>query len=158
MKKYKIAETNPENVMVAEKAQTYPSSKVNFEDFLDDKTRIIQLIRSGVSYSLFEKIQNYTPFTENEWADFLDLSTKSLQRYKQSDKAFRPIHSEKIIEIAEVSKAGLEVFNDMDLFKLWLDTPNYALGNIKPFELIKDSYGKEMVINELVHINYGIFV
>lgn len=158
MKKYKIAENNPENVMVAEKAQTYPSSKVNFEDFLDDKTRIIQLIRSGVSYSLFEKIQNYTPFTENEWADFLDLSTKSLQRYKQSDKAFRPIHSEKIIEIAEVSKAGLEVFNDMDLFKLWLDTPNYALGNIKPFELIKDSYGKEMVINELVHINYGIFV
>ncbi len=58
--------------------------------------------------------------------------------------------------MAEVTNVGLDVFGDMEKFKLWLDTPNFALGNLKPKELLKDSYGKEMVISELTRINYGI--
>ena len=60
--------------------------------------------------------------------------------------------------MAEVTNVGLDVFGDMDKFKLWLDTPNYSLENMKPIELLKDSYGKEMVISELTRINYGILV
>lgn len=52
----------------------------------------------------------------------------------------------------------MEVFEDMDQFKLWLDTPNFSLGSLKPIELLKDSYGKELVIGELTRINYGILV
>lgn len=63
-----------------------------------------------------------------------------------------------VIEIAEVTKIGLEVFGDMDKLKLWLDTPNFALGKSKPIELLKDSYGKELVLSELIKINYGILV
>jgi putative toxin-antitoxin system antitoxin component (TIGR02293 family) len=101
-------------------------------------------------------IQQQTPFSEQEWANLLNLSSKSLQRYKTSTATFKPIHSEKIIEIAEVNQAGLEVFGDMEKFRLWLQTPNFALGNMKPVELLQDSYGKEMVLAELVRINYGI--
>ncbi|MDO9038752.1 MAG: DUF2384 domain-containing protein [Lutibacter sp.] len=32
------------------------------------------------------------------------------------------------------------------------------MGNLKPIELLKDSYGKEMVMNELNRIDQGIFV
>jgi uncharacterized protein (DUF2384 family) len=39
---------------------------------------------------------------------------------------------------------------------MWLETPNFALGNQKPFELLKDSYGKEMVMGELTRIDHGI--
>ena len=95
----------------------------------------------------------------NDWANVLDISTKSLQRYKTSpERHFKPIHSEKIIEMAEVTKVGLDVFGNIDKLKLWLNTPSYALGNLKPIELLKDSYGKEMVISELNRINHGIFV
>ena len=69
-----------------------------------------------------------------------------------------PIHSEKIIEIAEVTKIGLDVFGNLEKLKLWLNTPNFALGNLKPIELLNDSYGKEMVIGELTRINHGILV
>jgi putative toxin-antitoxin system antitoxin component (TIGR02293 family) len=58
--------------------------------------------------------------------------------------------------MAEVTQLGLEVFGNMEKFKLWLETPSYALGNLKPLELLKDSYGKEMVTGELTRINYGI--
>lgn len=133
------------------------SSPITFEIFIENKMLIVKAIRAGIPYSLFSLIQQYTPFSESEWADFLNLSTKSLQRYKAaSEYHFKPIHSEKIIELAEFTKTGLHVFGNMEKLKLWLDTPNYALGSQKPKELLKDSYGKEMVISELIHIDHGI--
>ena len=60
--------------------------------------------------------------------------------------------------MAEVTKIGLDVFDNIEKFKLWLNTPNYSLGNLTPMELLKDSYGKEMVVTELTRINHGIFL
>ncbi|MFN8713773.1 MAG: antitoxin Xre/MbcA/ParS toxin-binding domain-containing protein [Bacteroidota bacterium] len=130
----------------------------SYEEFLTDKMLIVVVIRLGIPYSLFNLIQHYTPFTENDWASLLDLSTKSLQRYKQASKSFGPLQSEKIIEMAEVTKAGLDVFDNLESFRIWLNTPNYALGSLPPMELLKDSYGKEMVMGELIRIDNGIFV
>jgi len=132
------------------------AKNITYSDFLSNKMFMIFLIREGVPYSLFNLIQQFTPFTDDHWADFLDISTKSLQRYKQTSKSFKSIQSEKIIEMAEVTHVGLDVFGDMEKFKLWLETPNFSLGNLKPMELLKDSYGKELVISELIRINYGI--
>ena len=132
------------------------NKNITYSDFFTNKMLMIFVIRKGVPYSLFNLIQNYTPFTEEIWADFLDISTKSLQRYKQTSKSFKSIQSEKIIELAEVTNVGIDVFGDMEKFKLWLDTPNFSLGNYMPLELLKDSYGKELVMSELTRINYGI--
>lgn len=132
---------------------------IGFNEFLADKMLIIGAIRAGIPYSLFELIQRNAPLSDNDWADFLGISTKSLHRYKTADhRHFKAIHSEKIIEIAEVTKLGLDVFGDIEKLKLWLNTPNFALGKLKPIELLKDSYGKELVLSELVRINYGILV
>lgn len=131
---------------------------LTYPNLFDNKFLLVTLIRQGIPYSLFDLIQDFTPFTENDWSGFLDISTKSLHRYKQVDKNFKPIESEKIIELAEVTAVGLEVFGSMEKFRGWLNTPNYALGNLEPIELLRDSYGKEMVIGELVRINHGIFV
>jgi len=133
-------------------------NELTYSSFISDKMLIIEAIREGIPYSLFDLIQHYTPFSEQDWAGFLNISTKSLQRYKQSSKQFKPNHSEKIIEMAEVTTIGLDVFGNISKFRLWLDTPNYALGNLKPMDLIRDSYGKELVISELTRINYGILV
>ncbi len=132
---------------------------VTYHDFLSDKLLIIVAIRQGIPYSMFNLIQDYAPFTDTDWASFLGISTKSLQRYRQeASHSFKSLHTEKIIEMAEVTKIGLDVFEDMDKLKMWLNTPNYSLGKLKPIELLKDSYGKEMVIGELTRINHGILV
>lgn len=131
---------------------------ITYADFLSNKMLMILVIREGVPYSLFNLIQDFTPFSEESWANILDISTKTLDRYKQTGKRFKSIQSEKIIEMAEVTHVGLDVFGSMDKFKLWLETPNYALGSLKPIELLNDSYGKDLVISELTRINYGILV
>jgi len=132
--------------------------KLTYSEFLSNKMLIISVIKSGVPYSLFDLIKDVTPFTENDWAKFLNISTKTLHRCKKDSKRFKPLQSEKIIEMAEVTNIGRETFGEVEKFKLWLDTPNYSLGNLKPMELLGDSYGKELVIGELTRINHGILV
>lgn len=120
---------------------------------------MVDVIRKGIPNSLFMSIKDMAPFSDQEWSDFLDISLKSLQCYKkESGHVFRPIHSEKIVELAEVTSVGLEVFDISADFATWLNSPCLALGNIRPMELLRDSYGKELVLNELQRIDQGIFV
>jgi len=140
----------------------YPSKKKNIvksiKDLLDNKLLLTLVIQEGLPFELFEIIQENTPFSEIEWAKFLGISTKSIQRYKKENKDFKSIQTEKILELTEVCYLGIEIFEDINKFNLWLNTPNFALGSIKPIKLLQDSYGKELVMTELVRIDHGIFV
>jgi len=133
------------------------SPSLSFIDLLNDKFKLVELIQAGISFGLFEKIRAIFPFTMQDWSAFLDISPKSLQRYSNDKRRFKPIHSEKIIELAEVIVYGIEVFEDASKLKLWLYTPSFALGRMRPLDLIKNSYGKELVMRELTAIEYGIF-
>ena len=134
------------------------SSHYPLSGFFDNTLLVIHTIRKGVPYALFEKIKSIAPYSEEEWADYLGVSSKTLQRSsKVSEFRFKPIHSEKILELAEVMAHGLSVFDSTDHFYTWLGTRAYALGNIPPSELLKDSYGKELVLAELNRIDQGIF-
>lgn len=134
------------------------NAEICLSDFFNNQLLIIQTIEKGIPFSIFESIKKATPLTTNDWADYLGLSSRSLNRYLIQNKTFSPIYSEKIIELIEVFKLGLEVFGDQNSFNQWLNTPNFALGKIKPYELLKNSYGKEMVISELTGISHGILV
>lgn len=135
------------------------TEELTYSDFFENKMLIIQSIRQGLPYKLFSKIKDITPFTEDDWAEYLNLSKKTLLRHRNdADFLFKPIHTEKIIELAEVTNFGKEVFDSTEQFYLWLNTPSYALGNLKPGELLKDSYGKDLVMGELNRIDQGIFV
>ena len=129
---------------------------ISFGNFISDKMLVIDVIRHGIPYSFFNDIQHITPFRMEDWSRLLNISSKTLLRYKQNKQNFKPLQSEKIVGIAEVTHTGLEVFGSMEKFRLWLDTPSFALGNSKPIDLLEDSYGKELVLTELNHIHYGI--
>lgn len=149
---------------VSESEPTIKNSEIDesegddWSDFFAKKFLVVKAIRMGLPYKLFLTIQNIIPYTLKDWSDFLDISPRSLTRYRKEAKPFKSIHSEKIIELVEVTMLGIDVFGNYEKYSLWLDTPSYALGNLKPSELLKDSYGKAMVIGELTKIDHGIFV
>jgi putative toxin-antitoxin system antitoxin component (TIGR02293 family) len=134
-----------------------PDEDLTFSNFFSDRMLMVQAIKEGITYHMFSLIQKLSPFTNTEWSDMLNLSAKSMNRYRVADKRFKSLQSEKIIELAEVTKVGLEVFDSSGQFKLWLETPNFALGMQKPKDLLYDSYGKDLVIGELTRIDEGIF-
>lgn len=140
----------------ADQQYNFSENKMNYSNFLSNKMLVVMAIKEGIPFSLFTKIRDVAPFSQVYWAEFLDLSIKSLQRYENTNRSFKPIHSEKILELAEVTNLGVDVFGDFEKFKLWLETPNFALGKMKPMDLLKNSYGKEMVVGELRRIEHGI--
>ncbi|MBP2283196.1 putative toxin-antitoxin system antitoxin component (TIGR02293 family) [Flavobacterium sp. CG_23.5] len=135
------------------------NKNITYNEFLKNRMLIVHSIREGIPYHFFDLIKERTPFNEEDWATFLGISAKSLQRNKAKENfVFKALQSEKIFELAEVTSLGKEVFDTDEQFYSWLKTPSFALGNLKPIELLKDSYGKEMVVNELNKIDQGIFV
>lgn len=132
--------------------------RVNYGGLFENKMVVIQAIASGLPYQLFELIQGTTPFTDDEWADYLNLSKKTLQRNKlEKGFRFKPIHSEKILELAEVNHFGSEVFDSLPQLHQWLQAPSVALAGYTPAALLRNSYGKELVMAELNRIEHGIF-
>lgn len=126
--------------------------------FFKNKMLVVKTIRKGLPFAIFSLIKKITPFSDEDWANYLNLSTKTLQRYKNEQNfLFKPIHTEKILELTEVTNMGVSVFDDLAIFHDWLKTPSLALGNHKPAELLQDSYGKELVLAELNRIEHGIF-
>lgn len=138
---------------------SFSDKEINFKQFLSNKMLIVQAIKKGIPYNLFELIKEKSPFNQEDWASFLGISTRTLLRNKlKHDFVFDSIPSEKIIELAEVTSLGKEVFDTDSQFENWLNQKNFALGGLKPIDLLSNSYGKDLVMTELNKIDYGIFV
>lgn len=149
MKEYDI--NNGEDHKVNEAAVQYLRS---FQSPMDK----VKFIRNGVPFPVFMQLREEVPFSDEEWAVLLDISLKSLQRYiKEGTHVFKVIHSERILEVIEVSELGIEVFGSQENFHGWSLEPMPALNNMPPIDLMRDSYGKELVMDELHAINHGIF-
>jgi len=154
----KFSLLNDELVAYHREAVNSPLSASSLNIF-EDALAIRALIRSGIPYRLFAKIQAMLPFSEQNWSHFLELSTKSLQRYK-AEPAFHfgGFHAQRILEVTEVMQAALAFFGDMQKLDNWLNTPAFVFDNIKPIDLLQDSYGKALLLSSLHRMQHGIFI
>jgi putative toxin-antitoxin system antitoxin component (TIGR02293 family) len=117
---------------------------------------LINMVRNGVQFGAFDKMANKCGFSMAEWSEFLHLSERSMQRYRKENKSFDPLQSEKILEIALLFNRGVEVFGNIDKFIEWLGVDNIVLGNIKPKSLLDNSFGINLLREELTRIEHGI--
>jgi len=129
----------------------------NYEVFDDDEINLANRVREGVSFDYFSTLASQIHLNFQEWADYLHLSERTIQRYKKEGKVFDPIYAEKIIIIELLYKKGAEVFGIEENFYAWMDTKSVALGGIKPKDLLDTAFGINMVYTELGRIEHGIF-
>lgn len=130
---------------------------INYKTMDDRRAfHLIEAIRQGISYSLFEKLVKPIPFNLQEWSSFLHLSERSMQRYKKGKGTFNQNSSERIVEISMLYKYGVEVFGIATNFNTWLDNKSIAMGNRKPKELLDSSFGISLIKDELTRISQGI--
>lgn len=58
----------------------------------------------------------------------------------------------------ELLKFGLYVFNNQeDKFNHWLSDINISMGGVIPNDIINTTEGRELILNCLYRIEYGIF-
>lgn len=134
-----------------------PESKISY-DSVDDRDImfLIDTVRQGIKYSYFVNIADNSPFSMNEWSNFLHLSERTLQRYKRERRTFDTLQSEKILQIALLYRLGIDVFGSKKKFDAWLETENFALGKIRPKELLDNTFGINLLTDELIRIEHGV--
>ncbi|MBC6999126.1 antitoxin Xre/MbcA/ParS toxin-binding domain-containing protein [Cytophaga sp. FL35] len=127
-------------------------------DWNDDKRSylLIKLVREGIPYSDFNKVLNMAPFGSQEWANFLNISVRTLERHREENKIFRQEQSERILSIYQLLNYGKAVFGHQENFFEWLGSESIALGGIKPKELLDTSIGIHMVKDELGRLEHGV--
>jgi putative toxin-antitoxin system antitoxin component (TIGR02293 family) len=121
-----------------------------------DVLQLISTIREGIKYALFISLAEKSPFSLSEWSGFLHISERTMQRYKKEKKSFDPIYSEKILEVTLLYKFGIEVFGSNEKFNAWLETKNIVLGGVKPKAMLDNTFGINLVKDELTRIEYGV--
>lgn len=121
-----------------------------------DALLFINTVRQGIEYDLFKDISKNSPFSIDEWSRFLHISPRTIQRYKKEKGRFSALQTEKILEIILLYNKGVDIFGDSKKFTTWLKTENIALGGYKPLTLLDNSFGINMLSDELSRIEHGI--
>ncbi len=116
----------------------------------------IAKVKQGVGYPYFKKVAQQSDLSLMDWAEILNLSERTMQRYEQENKTFAPIYSEKILAIDMLMRYGAEVFGSREYFHVWLETSSVALGGVAPKSLLDTSIGIDLIRGELIRIEHGV--
>src|SRR5258708_21989248 len=114
-----------------------------------DSVEMVSMLREGVAFTYLNSISDRINFTLEDWASYLHLSERTIQRYKKDKKPFDTIYSEKIVQIDMLYKRGAEVFGNEENFHTWMETKSIPLGGVRPKELLDTTYGIKLVTDEL---------
>lgn len=137
MKKYKQTQAL-QNAILNEPALSYePGSFFEFSMRDISKNYIKQILRLS-KLSVLELIS---------------ILPISIDTYKRKI-AFNPPVTEKVLEIEEVYRKGIDVFGDS--FHQWMDTNNIALGNVVPKTYLTNSFGTRLLLDEIGRIEHGV--
>lgn len=125
---------------------------------IDDRNifSLIDIVRQGIKFPAFVNFVNNSPFSLQEWSNFLHVSDRTMQRYKKEKHTFDTPQSEKIVQIALLYRMGIDVFGSKEKFDVWLETENLALGKVKPKQLFDNTFGISLLQDELTRIEHGV--
>lgn len=116
---------------------------------------LVKIANEGINASNLEELYVLTKHNKHFFAEMLLISTKTIERYIKEDKKFNPSESEKLIKLQEVYEKGIEIFGNADEFNAWIEKPAYGIGRMVPKELMQTISGIELVMNELISIEFG---
>lgn len=152
VKKYRMEENPNEGLSVNESAAAYMLSSYSNQN----AHTLLRVIRDGISYEEFDRIKDNSGLSLAEWANYLNLSERTLLRYAKNDENLDKSTSERVIEIAMLQEKAIEVFGSLNVFNQWMNSPVRALGNTMPKEYLDSSFGIQILHNLLGRIEHGI--
>ena len=116
----------------------------------------MRIIKEGLKNKSIKSFIKHSNLTQKQVSKLIHVSERTLQR-NPPEKQINISTSEKLVELARLFHKGTEVFNDKEKFNTWLNRPNKSLEDQKPIEVIETSLGIDLVFDELLKIEHGVF-
>lgn len=113
-------------------------------------------IEHGLKSGAMTRFAKTSGLTEERISTLIPINRKTLLRRKALGK-LDPKESDRLIAIAKTYAHAMRVFGSKEKVNQWIQTDNIALGNKKPFDLLKNNLGCQMVDSVLYRIEYGIY-
>lgn len=146
-----------ENVAISE--QNKPSADIFFKIFhkeLSSDMDVIEMSQHGITKASLMAFIRFLKISPEQFSKLLPITLRTIQRYP-SEKRFNPTISEHIILLVILVRKGIEVFESLENFMRWFNTPSQALGQRQPCDLVSFKVGTQMVMDELGRIEYGVY-
>jgi putative toxin-antitoxin system antitoxin component (TIGR02293 family) len=139
---------------VKEPAAFYGSIQ-KYESNITDPYQIVVYANKGLPASSFDDLIRISSGSRDVFANRLNVSLKTLDRYKKEGKKLDPLMSEIILKWIELYSKGMEIFGSIPSFNRWLEKPAFGIHSARPDELMSTSSGIELILSELRKIEYG---
>lgn len=128
---------------------------MKYESDITDAYHIVINANKGLPANSFDDLIRISSGNRETFAQRLNISLKTLDRYKKENKKFDPQMSELILKWIKLYSKGMEIFGNIPSFNRWLEKPCIGLFGKCPEELMSTSGGIELIISELQRIEHG---
>lgn len=143
------------SIKVKDDTSVHSSIFSRYDKSTRDLLTIVVEAQKGVNAKAFFDVVSISGINRNKLAGLMNVSLKTLLRYKQQNKKLSATKSERVLKLIALYKKGNEIFGDTLSFRRWLDKPAYGLGNMTPIDLMHTSGGIDLIQEELLRIEFG---
>jgi len=119
-------------------------------------TELRDAVRSGLPFSSFEALTKQLEISPQRFTAVFGIPPRTVARRKET-RHLNPQESDRLYRVANTLSQAFEVLGSIDKARLWLKTPNRALGCEMPLDLLDTDIGTRQVEEVLLRLNYGIF-
>jgi putative toxin-antitoxin system antitoxin component (TIGR02293 family) len=113
-------------------------------------------VSSGLPFSAFLALSKQLEISPHHLTAIFGIPPRTVARRKEA-RHLNPQESDRLYRVASTLSQAVEVLGSIDKARLWLKTPNRALGCEMPLELLDIDIGTRQVEEVLLFLNYGIF-
>ena len=130
---------------------------INSSESYSDREWIAK-IRSGLPVAVIGELAEKMEVPQKDIARWLHTTPRTIQRSVESNSLLGLDMSDRVGQLIRVFTRCKQVFGDSKKVATWLKTPNYALGNVAPNDLLDTIPGMELVLDEIGRIEHGVFI
>ncbi|SDZ74570.1 putative toxin-antitoxin system antitoxin component, TIGR02293 family [Arachidicoccus rhizosphaerae] len=126
-----------------------------YQKELSNPVAMVLKAADGLAISAFDALLQVTALSKNQLAAFIDATPKTIDNYRTRQRNLGRTESEQILQLLGLYKKGQEIFGNSKAFNEWMSHPAIGLGGIKAFDLLYTAGGINLVMEELLRIEYG---
>ena len=119
--------------------------------------QIIKNLETGIPAAAVEEIASYLDIPVNELIKHLHISHSTWHRRKKTGKLDFNF-SDKVLQVSKLLEYAETVFGNSEKASLWFKMPAIVFENIQPIELIGSLSGINLINEELIRIEHGVFI
>lgn len=120
-----------------------------------DVFSMLSAIEDGLSTDAVFDLMQISEFSNEQIEHFLGKTIKTFHNYKAKKTLLDATTGEKVLKLFSLYDKGIEIFGTAQEFHKWLNEPAYGLGYKIPYHIMDSITGIELLIAELIKIEFG---